>query len=161
HGRCHLSALSTVIACGGGSARRTEGATPCVEATGLWPGGAVWYGLVRHRLSGAVAACLVADRGADCRAHRTDQHDGVYPPAVKRAADSRRVCARSADSNRPVARAQRIVADGRPDEEFLRNGRGAARGTTGRCKRHCCPQALCLGRGLDDFGLPADAITVR
>src|SRR5260370_283687 len=124
----------------------------------LWIGGAGRDGFLRYRLPGPVAAGVVAfrgvsdlghgrrgdpvlerdllgrllpRRGADRRAHRADQHDGVHPPAVKHPAGPRAVRARSADRDRAALGAQRPVANGCADPQFLRHGGRRARGPPG------------------------------
>src|SRR5207247_7281977 len=120
-------ALSTAHPRHRGELRSTPGAAEPIAQAGLWHGRAVRDGFVWHRVSGAVAAGTVAlpefrhigdDRrldpvleqpllgnflsrsGADRRAGRAHQYDGVHPPAVERIADLDRVRPRSIDCTR-------------------------------------------------------------
>src|SRR6185437_13786623 len=88
---------------------------------------------------------LLLDRRVRCafvRPGREDREpdrprldDGVHAPAVERAADSRRVRAGPGAERRVVAAAQRAVANGRADEELVRDGDRAAGRASGRRER--------------------------
>src|SRR5215510_8982571 len=65
------------------------------------------------------------------------------------------------DCNRAAAGAQRAIADGRANQDFLCDGRRHAARAASRREYYRRPEDLCLGRGFDDFGLPADPFHFR
>jgi hypothetical protein len=78
--------------------------------------------------------------------------------AVKHFTGPRALRAQSWDRNRPVARAQRAVSDGRADSRLLRNGRRSARRAAGRREHHGGAEDLRLGGRLNNLGLSAHAL---
>src|SRR5207248_2285490 len=136
--RHHAIAVPAVIAGDRDSRNDLAQAIGAIQTAGVWARRAVRHGFVRHRVSGAIAAGIVAlsalpdlgdgrggdpvlewhllggfvsDRGADRRAHRLDQYDGVHAFAVQRPAGAGAVRAGSADRDRAALGARCAVAN--------------------------------------------------
>jgi hypothetical protein len=60
-----------------------------------------------------------------------------------------------------LAGAQRVITDGRANQDFICDGRRHTARAASRREYYRRPEDLCLGRGLDDFGLPADPFHLR
>src|SRR5512132_3730972 len=138
-GNCGLPAVPAAVAGGGGCICRTASPLGALKEDRLWPYGPLLHRRFRRRLLCAIAARSVAlpelrhfnsngrrhpvleqylfgnllpARGADLRALRAHQHDGIHTPAGEHLPDPGSIRAESAHDDRSAACPQRAVANG-------------------------------------------------
>jgi MFS family permease len=111
-------------------------------------------------LDGSTHRCVISCRGADCRTLWTAQYHGVHAHPVERLPDPAAFRAFFRLRHCSSFSEERPIANGRTDENFLRDGHRDSRGTASRGKYYVGAAQPCRGNQSVSFGIPAGYVDI-